>query len=113
VGSTAGTDVLENRKNILPHPGFETRIARPMAYTTLAPRPTSARKGFYPFTNTVRSQTGRSAYENDVPVAAAKHKQSANCLTTAAELQRVWAAARVACHTDKRTDRKRHPTVVR
>jgi hypothetical protein len=56
--------------------------------------------------------TGPSVDENDVQVAAADHKSSANCLTTAADLQRVWAAGRVACHTDKRTDRKRHPTVV-
>jgi hypothetical protein len=49
--------------------------------------------------------TGRSVDENDVHVAAADHKSSA-------DLQCVWAVGTVACHNDKRTGRKRHPTVV-
>lgn len=42
--------------------------------------------------------TGLSVDETDEYVAAADHKQSANFLTTAADLQRVWEAGSGLSH---------------
>ena len=51
--------------------------------------------------------TARSVGATDVQVVAAKTQVECQLPDS------VWAAGRVACHTDKQTDRKRYPVVVR